>query len=353
MLTGSSWSEAKRMHGQFKVDASEWNTQALAIVLNLVHGRHRRTPKTITLQSLANIAAIVDCYEFHEAVEATCSSWVSTLRVSEPIPTKPERRLFLWMFNAWVFGLEDVFKSTTKASFKPRRSWRLLTTSRSQGRLLVCLKSPLWLSFDCVILKLTAVGREDRMNENRQAALDSIVAGLASLREDYAQDRKGCNWTCACFHLGALSKLCAQMNGAENPPCSGKSLTEIVYSLRDMKRPGWSSSEDLSIYRYHQGPAWHKCASKPVRNSLLNPVVFNIPPSMEAFNLGFGAGKGTMGGEEAAKQRWESSPALLESFASIIDKNKTKMMGLTLADFGSSTGGQFVFNERLLECVQS
>lgn len=121
-----------------------------------------------------------------------------------------------------------------------------------------------------------------------------------------------------------------------------------------MKRPDWSSSEDLSIYRYHQGPAWHKCASKPVRNSLLNSVVSNIPPSMEAFNLGFGADKGTMGGEEeAAKQRWESSPALLEFFASIIDKNKTKMMGLTLADFGSSTGGQFVFNERLLECVQS
>lgn len=75
---------------------------------------------------------------------------------------------------------------------------------------------------------------------------------------------------------------------------------------------------------------------------------------MEAFNLGFSADNGTMGGEEeAAKQKWESSPALLGSFASIIDKNKTKMMGLTLADVGSSTGGQFVFNERLLECVQS
>lgn len=116
MLAGSSWSEAKKVDGQFKVDASEWDTQALSIVLNLVHGRHRRTPKTVTLESLANIAAIVDYYEFHEAVEATCSSWVSTLRVSEPIPTTPERRLFLWMFNAWVFGLEDVFKSTTKAA---------------------------------------------------------------------------------------------------------------------------------------------------------------------------------------------------------------------------------------------
>lgn len=69
MLTGPSWSEAKKVHGQFKVDASEWDTQALSIVLNLVHGRHRRTPKTATLESLANIAAIVDYYEFHEAVE--------------------------------------------------------------------------------------------------------------------------------------------------------------------------------------------------------------------------------------------------------------------------------------------
>lgn len=146
-----------------------------------------------------------------------------------------------------------------------------------------------------MILKLTAVGREDRVNENRQAALDSIVAGLASLREDYAQDRKGCNWACACFLLGALSKLCAQMNGAENPPCSGKSLTERVYSLRDMKRPDWASSDDQNrdIYRYQHVPAWHKCASKPARNSLLNSMVSNIPLSMEAFNLGLSADKGT------------------------------------------------------------
>lgn len=49
MLTGSSWSEAKKVHGQFKVDASEWDTQALSIVLNLAHRRHRRPPKTVTV----------------------------------------------------------------------------------------------------------------------------------------------------------------------------------------------------------------------------------------------------------------------------------------------------------------
>lgn len=195
------------------------------------------------------------------------------------------------------------------------------------------------------------------MNENRQAALDLIVAGLASLREDYAQDRKGCMQLGMCLLSSRRPfKLCAQMNGAENPLCSGKSLTEIVYSLRDMKRPDWVSSDDQNrdIYRYQHVPAWHKCASKPARNSMLNSVVSNIPLSMEAFNLGLSADKGTRSGEEeTAKQRWESSPALLESFASIINKNKTKMMGLTLVDVGSSTGGQFVFNERLMECLQS
>lgn len=178
------------------------------------------------------------------------------------------------------------------------------------------------------------------------------------MREDYAQDRKGCNWACACFHLGALSKLCAQMNGEEIPPCSGKSLAEIVYSLRDMKRPDWAVSDDQSqeVYKYGRSqhvPAWYKCASKPGRNSLLNSVVSNIPLSMEAFNLGLGEDKGTSSGEmETAKQRWESSPALLESFTSIINMNKTKLMGLTLADVGSSTGGHSVSDQRFLEIVQ-
>jgi len=122
MLTGSEWSEAKKVDGQFRIEASEWDPRALSIVLNLVHGRHRLTPKSVTLESLAKIAAIVDYYEFHEAVEVICGSWVSTLRVSEPIPTSLERNLFLWMLGAWVFGLEDIFKSTTKAAILQTKS---------------------------------------------------------------------------------------------------------------------------------------------------------------------------------------------------------------------------------------
>ena len=116
MLAGAAWSEASKVDGKFRIDSSEWDTQAFSIVLDLVHGRHRRTPKSVTLETLSRIALIVNYYEFHEAVEISCGSWVSKLVVSQPVPFEVQRNLYLWMFNAWVFGLEEIFKNTTKVA---------------------------------------------------------------------------------------------------------------------------------------------------------------------------------------------------------------------------------------------
>ncbi|KAK1830933.1 hypothetical protein QBC39DRAFT_260074 [Podospora conica] len=315
MLTGSDWSEANKVEGQFRVDASEWDPAAFAIVLNLVHGWHRRTPKSVTLETLANIAAIVDYYEFYEAVEVACSSWVSTLRVSEPIPEEPGRKLYLWMLNAWVFGLDDIFKSTTKAAI-------LHATS--------VLEAPDNLPIPAKVF--------DRMNENRQAAITSIVAGVVSLRKDYEENRKGCNWACACLHFGVLHKLSIQMNVAGDLPCDGKCLREIVYALRDMRLPRWRSSDDESegrsgYYRDSQ-PPWHQCPSTSF--------------SKEAFDLGFSKrvssdSRGIWGIWEdnatttsrfgVSRTTWVSSEVLLESLSLIITENRTRMMGLTLGDF--------------------
>ena len=32
------------------------------------------------------------------------------------VPFEVQRNLYLWMFNAWVFGLENIFKNTTKVA---------------------------------------------------------------------------------------------------------------------------------------------------------------------------------------------------------------------------------------------
>lgn len=47
MLTKSGWREGKKVDGQFRIDTSEWDSQAFCIVLNLVHGRQRQTPTSV------------------------------------------------------------------------------------------------------------------------------------------------------------------------------------------------------------------------------------------------------------------------------------------------------------------
>jgi len=56
--------------------------------------------------------------------------------------------------------------------------------------------------------------------------------------------------------------------------------------------------------------------------------------------------------KEIGTHGWESSPVLLESLASIINKNRVIMMGLTLRDFASATGGSSEFSGRFSESNQ-
>jgi hypothetical protein len=190
------------------------------------------------------------------------------------------------------------------------------------------------------------MGYKDRMNETRQAAIASIVSGLATLREDYAEDRKGCNFECACIHLGATIELSDQIDARGCPPCAGKSLSEVVYSLRDMKHPYWGSFDggNRAFARDPEVPGWHKCLDKRELNSAVD-----INSQMQSFRLGFSEDRGfseeknTTRGEidhvdrkkkkTTPGSRTESLPVLFEPLASIIIGTKMNMVGLNLRDF--------------------
>lgn len=46
-----------------------WDAEAMTIILNIIHGRHREVPRSLSLETLAKFAIVVDYYEFHEVVE--------------------------------------------------------------------------------------------------------------------------------------------------------------------------------------------------------------------------------------------------------------------------------------------
>lgn len=117
----SGWSESQKdADGLYQIGAEDWDETALSIVLNVLHGQHRKVPETVALEMLAKIAIIVDYYQVHEAVVLASRTWLSALKLVK-LPTECDRDLCLWLTVASVFTDTKLFKSLTRVAIL--QSW--------------------------------------------------------------------------------------------------------------------------------------------------------------------------------------------------------------------------------------
>ncbi|TRX94186.1 hypothetical protein FHL15_004954 [Xylaria flabelliformis] len=100
--------------GLLHVDASGWDTEALLIVLRVIHGQNRKIPKTMDLELLAKIAVIVDYYDCHEMFDAFAELWLQKLKGRFILLHRLDRELLLLLFVSWVFGWTNEFKLATR-----------------------------------------------------------------------------------------------------------------------------------------------------------------------------------------------------------------------------------------------
>ncbi|TGJ87189.1 hypothetical protein E0Z10_g1629 [Xylaria hypoxylon] len=107
--------ESKRdVDGFLCVDASDWNREALIIVLRIIHGQNRQVPKVLDLEMLAKVAIIVDYYDCHELFDAFAELWLLRLKHRFILLHKLDRELILLLLVSWVFRWESEFKLATK-----------------------------------------------------------------------------------------------------------------------------------------------------------------------------------------------------------------------------------------------
>lgn len=98
--------------GYYEISTEDWDTEALRIVLCLIHNRTRDIPRTVTLEMLCKIATLVDYYQVHEALDFCGSLWIDHLRRS--LPVGYGRDLILWICISWVFQHAVIFCIVTK-----------------------------------------------------------------------------------------------------------------------------------------------------------------------------------------------------------------------------------------------
>ncbi|KAM0439217.1 hypothetical protein ACHAQK_006323 [Fusarium lateritium] len=63
--------------GLYEIQATEWDAEALVILLDIIHGHHRDVPKQISVETLSHIAIIVDYYGCHEIMELVFTAWMA------------------------------------------------------------------------------------------------------------------------------------------------------------------------------------------------------------------------------------------------------------------------------------
>jgi hypothetical protein len=111
------WREAHEIHddGLRHWVLDDFDPDALAIVLNIIHGKSRRVPRIVQLEALVEIARIVDYVECHEAVEVYSSPWIRQLE--DTVPSSYAwytTELAYWICIAGVFYEDKIFESCTR-----------------------------------------------------------------------------------------------------------------------------------------------------------------------------------------------------------------------------------------------
>ena len=101
--------------GRIHLTLSEgFNPKAVSIVLNAIHSRGSKVPRTIDVETLAQIALFVDRFQLYDAVEVYADRWIAKLE--DQLGEAYDRDLVLWIFVSHVFRRSDLFQAATKVA---------------------------------------------------------------------------------------------------------------------------------------------------------------------------------------------------------------------------------------------
>ncbi|RGP77232.1 hypothetical protein FLONG3_4747 [Fusarium longipes] len=164
--------------GLYEVQASEWDAEALVILLDIIHGHHRDVPKRISVEILSHIAIIVDYYGCHEIMELVLTAWLANLGRPEDFVKQDPLR---WLFISWVFRQESLFTVATK-----------MLLLYDDGKYVVDLPIPQPIL--------------DKVDDKRQYVLATLFGHLYNYQQDLLEGKAGCSETCSSMLLGALMR---------------------------------------------------------------------------------------------------------------------------------------------------
>ncbi|KAF5979486.1 hypothetical protein FCOIX_5314 [Fusarium coicis] len=89
MIQGQFKESEPNEQGLFEIRTSEWDAEALLIILDIIHGHHSSVPKRPSLDVIAQIGIIADYYDCLEVVKIFFQHWHSSMKIWENYSTRP------------------------------------------------------------------------------------------------------------------------------------------------------------------------------------------------------------------------------------------------------------------------
>ncbi|KAK4202944.1 hypothetical protein QBC40DRAFT_337975 [Triangularia verruculosa] len=234
-----------RIHLQLAPE-EQFDSKAVVIVLNALHGKGSKVPKQVDLDTLAQIALFVDKFQLFDAVEVYGERWIS--RLEDTIPDAYNRDLILWLYISYVFRNAEVLRAATKTAIVG-----------SDGPI-----KTLGLPIREKLIK--------HIDEQRQSLVLSAVEIVTSTLEKLVGGKAGCNkYHCDSFLLGELVKTLTKNKlvwPRPERPFAGISFLFVVNAVE-----GVFTSPSHSRGSAVCGDLWNVCngvTSKPNGNAYVN-----------------------------------------------------------------------------------
>ncbi|PVH85234.1 hypothetical protein DL98DRAFT_409677 [Cadophora sp. DSE1049] len=114
---GFAEGEALRTQGKVEIPLPDDDPEAMAVLLDIIHGRSRRVPREVSVTQLALLAIVIDKYHSHEVAEVYSDIWLHHFKDEyDDFIINDESDLsmqLMWLTISWVFGNNTIFNMAT------------------------------------------------------------------------------------------------------------------------------------------------------------------------------------------------------------------------------------------------
>ncbi|KAJ3530826.1 hypothetical protein NM208_g9151 [Fusarium decemcellulare] len=202
MLDGPFSEGVRNERGFYEIKAFEWSAEALLILLDIIHGHHRNTPKTVDISLLEQVAVLVDYYQCHEIVEVFADKWMAAHQ--DAFPKDYGKPCMSWMFFAW---------------------------EPSNAHL-------------------------EKLESRRQFLINQVIDNVYGMLESLWATNDGCSVECSCMLLGSLMKQ-MRANGLQIPRPAGwtgqeKTVIEWRQFINALNSPAWRPDTPFGTSAKHE-----------------------------------------------------------------------------------------------------